>query len=205
MTAPEQPRADAAAIFQRTLDSHRAAVAALDTTHLGALDRLAADILRSWDAGGKLLVCGNGGSAADSQHLAAELAGRYQLDRPGWPALALTVDTSALTAISNDYGFERVFARQVEALGRSGDVLLVISTSGHSPNCVAAVEVAASRGMRTHGLLGKDGGPLADLVDSALVAPGEVTARIQEIHITMIHMLCELLEARRGAAEFDDA
>jgi D-sedoheptulose 7-phosphate isomerase len=185
------------------VDDHRLALEALGDEHLGALDRLAADVLASWDAGGKLLVCGNGGSAADSQHLAAELAGRYLHDRPGWPALALTTDTSALTAVSNDYGFERVFARQVEALGRAGDVLLVISTSGNSANLLAAVAEASARGLRTHALLGKDGGALRTAVDSALVAPGASTPRIQEMHLTLIHVLCELLEARRLSDRHD--
>jgi D-sedoheptulose 7-phosphate isomerase len=205
MTVPERDRPDAAAILRRTLAGHRAAVDRLDPVHLAALDRLASDVLQAWQGGGKLLVCGNGGSAADSQHLAAELAGRYLATRPGWAALALTTDTSALTAISNDFGFEQVFARQVEALGRRGDVLLVISTSGNSPNCLAAVRTAAERGLRTHGLLGQDGGALAELVDAALVAPGESTPRIQEMHLILIHVLCELLETRRLASEADDA
>jgi len=200
MSAP-----DATAILQRALAAHRAALDALDATHLTALDRLATDILAAWDSGGKLLVCGNGGSAADSQHLAAELAGRYLHDRPGWAALALTTDTSALTAVSNDYGFEQVFARQVEALGRPGDVLLVISTSGNSANCLAAVATAGKQGLRTHGLLGLDGGALRQVVDSAVVVPGDATPRIQELHITLIHVLCELLETRRLGRERGDA
>jgi D-sedoheptulose 7-phosphate isomerase len=195
---------DAAAIFKRTLAAHRAALDALGDEHLDAVAALAADVLAAWDAGGKLLVCGNGGSAADSQHLAAELAGRYLHDRPGWPALALTTDSSALTAISNDYGFERVFARQVEALGRAGDVLLVISTSGNSANCREAARTARALGLRTHGLLGQDGGALRAEVDAAIVAPGEATPRIQEMHLTLIHLLCELLEARRLAPGSDD-
>lgn len=188
---------DAAVILQRTLAAHRAALDALGAAHLAGVDRLASDVLGAWEQGGKLLVCGNGGSAADSQHLAAELAGRYLQDRPGWAALALTTDTSALTAVSNDYGFDRVFARQVEALGRPGDVLLVISTSGNSPNCREAVRTARGLGLRTHGLLGLDGGALAGEVHAAIVAPGEATPRIQEMHLTLIHVLCELLEARR--------
>jgi D-sedoheptulose 7-phosphate isomerase len=193
-----------AAIFQRILAGHRAALDGLGEHHLAAVGRLVDDVLAAWDTGGKLLVCGNGGSAADSQHLAAELAGRYLHDRPGWPAEALTTDTSALTAIGNDYGFARIFARQVEALGRPGDVLLVISTSGASPNCLEAVATAASLGLRTHGLLGRDGGVLRGAVDSAILAPGESTPRIQEMHLTLIHLLCELLEARRLDGMRDD-
>jgi D-sedoheptulose 7-phosphate isomerase len=205
MTARDPMYGDVAAIMQQSLAAHRTALDDLGDAHLAALDRLAGDILSAWEQGGKLLVCGNGGSAADSQHLAAELAGRYLHDRPGWPALALTTDTSALTAISNDYGFERVFARQIEALGRPGDVLLVISTSGNSANCVSAVEAARDGGLRTHGLLGGDGGALRDLVDSPLVAPGGATPRIQEMHILLIHALCEILEARRLPDEGDHA
>ena len=196
---------DAAEIFAETVAAHRAALDALGDVHLEAVDRLANDVLAAWDAGGKLMVCGNGGSAADSQHLAAELTGRYLHDRAGWAALALTTDTSALTAVSNDYGFERVFARQVEALGRQGDVLLVISTSGNSPNCREAVRTARDLGVLTHGLLGGDGGALNDAVESAIVAPGNATPRIQEMHLTLIHMLCELLENRRLERESRDA
>jgi len=205
MTASDPPRPDAAAILQRTLAAHRAALARLDGSHAAALGRLAEDILAAWAGGGKLLVCGNGGSAADSQHVAAELCGRYRHERPGWPALALTTDTSALTAVSNDYGFEHVCARQGEALGRPGDVLLVISTSGNSPNCLAAAAAARAGGLRVHALAGGDGGRLAALVDSALIAPGDATPQIQELHITLIHALCELLEARRLGREGADA
>jgi len=204
MTKPTPP-ADVERILARTLADHRAALDALAAEHLGALDRLATDIAASWAAGGKLMVCGNGGSAADSQHLAAELSGRYQAQRPGWPAMALTTDTSALTAVSNDFGFDHVFARQVEALGRTDDVLLVISTSGHSPNCIEAVRMATRIGMKTHGLLGKDGGPLNDLTSSSLIVPAQDTPRIQELHITMIHILCELLETRLLSSEPDHA
>jgi len=148
--------------------------------------------------GNKVMFCGNGGSAADSQHLAAELVGRYRRNRPGWAALALTVDTSALTAIGNDFGFDEVFSRQVEALGRPGDVLIAISTSGRSPNVLRAVETARARGLKTIGLAGRDGGPLAALVDVALVVPSDDTARVQECHITLGHILCDLVEEALG-------
>lgn len=194
-----------AGILADILREHRAALDGLTAAHTEALARLAADIRRSWRDGGKLLVCGNGGSAADSQHLAAELAGRYRHDRPAWPALALTTDTSALTAVSNDFGFEHVFARQVEALGRAGDVLLVISTSGRSPNCVAAVRAARARGLRCHGLLGRDGGALAGSVDGAIIAPAHDTPRVQELHLVLLHALCELLEAQPPSAADGDA
>ncbi len=186
--------------LRRSIADLAAALGRLGPEHEAALAALVTDVLAAWEGGGKLLICGNGGSAADSQHLAAELVGRYQAERPGWAAVALTVDTSTLTAVANDYGFDRVFARQVEALGRPGDVLLVISTSGASANGVEAVTVARRLGLRSHGLLGKGGGPLWDLVDSAFVVPCDDTPRIQEIHGLVIHALCEALEeARLGA------
>jgi len=181
-------------LFARTLADHRAAVDRLDATHLAAVTDLAADVLAAWRAGGRLLVCGNGGSAADAQHLVAELVGRFRGDRPALAAVALTVNASTLTAVANDYGYDHVFARQVEALGRPGDVLLVISTSGGSPNCVRAAAAARALGLRVHGFLGGDGGPLAADLDGALVAPSHDTPRIQEIHITLGHLLCEILE-----------
>ena len=149
-------------------------------------------------AGGKLLFCGNGGSAADSQHLASELTGRFIKDRRPLAGLALTTDTSALTCIGNDYAFEEVFARQVVALGREGDVLVAISTSGNSRNVVRAVEEARSIGMKSIGLLGRDGGVLKSLCDLAIVVPSPVTARIQEAHILIGHTLCGLIEESMG-------
>ncbi len=144
--------------------------------------------------GHKVLLCGNGGSAADAQHIAAELMGRYTRERPGWPAIALTTDTSALTAIGNDYGYDRVFDRQVEALGQAGDVLIAISTSGNSPNVLAAVVRARAQGLYTVGFAGRDGGRLASACDTCLTVPHEETARIQEVHITLGHVLCDLVE-----------
>lgn len=143
---------------------------------------------------GKLLLFGNGGSAADAQHVAAEFVGRFALDRRGLPAIALTTDTSALTAIGNDFGYERVFARQLEALGRPGDLAIAISTSGSSPNVLAAVEAARRRGVATVGLSGGKGGRLADMVDVALVLPGADTQRVQEAHLVVEHALCESVE-----------
>jgi len=145
-----------------------------------------------------LLLCGNGGSAADAQHIAAELVGRFLRERQGYPALALTVNTSILTAVANDYGYDAVFARQVEALARPGDVLLVISTSGNSGNCVRAVEAARRAGAAVHAFLGGDGGRLLGLVDGAFVAPSFATPRVQELHIAMGHLLCRLLEEDPG-------
>ena len=138
--------------------------------------------------------CGNGGSASDSQHLAAELVGRYREDRQPLRSVALNTDTSVLTCIGNDFGFDEVFSRQVKALGRPGDVLVVISTSGNSPNILSAIEAAGSLEMATVGLLGRDGGLAMSMVDEAIVIPSDSTARIQECHILIGHILCELIE-----------
>jgi len=147
-------------------------------------------------AGHKLLVFGNGGSAADSQHIAAELVGRYTLERRGMPAIALTTDTSILTSVGNDYGFEEIFARQIEALAVRGDVALGISTSGNSPNVERGLQRAAQiGGIVTAAFLGKTGGAIREQVDFAVVIPAQDTARIQECHITLGHILCELVEA----------
>lgn len=155
----------------------------------------AADMAERLRRGCRILVCGNGGSAADAQHLAAELSGRYVKERRALAGIALTVDTSALTAIGNDYGFDQVFSRQVEALGRPGDLLIGISTSGNSPNVIKAVEAAKGLGMRTLCLLGRDGGRLRELADDALVVPSKVTARIQETHLMIYHFWCEALDS----------
>jgi D-sedoheptulose 7-phosphate isomerase len=144
--------------------------------------------------GKKLLVMGNGGSAADAQHLAAEIVGRFRLERRGLPAVALTTDSSILTAIGNDYGFNEVFRRQVEALATEGDVVVGISTSGSSENVLAALRLARETGCRTIGLLGRDGGTIREVVELDLTVPGMDTPRIQEGHITMIHILCDLVE-----------
>ncbi|ENN95560.1 phosphoheptose isomerase [Methanocaldococcus villosus KIN24-T80] len=153
-------------------------------------------IVRVLKNGNKILICGNGGSAADAQHFAAEIVGRFKLERKGLPAIALTTDTSILTAIGNDYGFEMIFERQVEALGKKGDVLVGISTSGNSKNVIRAVNKAKEMGIYTIGLLGKGGGKLKDIVDLALVVPSNDTARIQECHLTIYHVICEEVEKR---------
>lgn len=145
-------------------------------------------------SGRKILLFGNGGSAADAQHIAAELVNRYRRSRPALAAVALTTDASVLTSIANDVAFEEVFSRQIEALGEPGDVAIAISTSGRSPNVVRAVETARRLGLRTIGLLGRDGGLVAPLVDVPLIVPIEETPRIQEVHITLGHILCELIE-----------
>ncbi|WP_251424090.1 D-sedoheptulose 7-phosphate isomerase [Veillonella agrestimuris] len=144
--------------------------------------------------GNKILFCGNGGSAADSQHLAAELVGRYKKERRSLASIALTTDTSILTAVANDYDFDSIFSRQVEGLGRSGDVLIGISTSGNSKNVVKAVETARSVGMHTIAFTGEGGGKLGELCDITFAVPSNVTARIQEMHILIGHIICELIE-----------
>ena len=145
-------------------------------------------------AGGKLLFFGNGGSAADAQHLAAEFVGRFVRERAGLPAIALTTDSSILTAVGNDYGFDQIFARQVQALGRPGDIAIAISTSGNSPNVIEAVKAARKGYLKTIGLSGKDGGLLAAEADVVITIASTSTARIQECHITIGHLLCELTE-----------
>lgn len=147
-------------------------------------------------AGGTLFFAGNGGSAADAQHLATEYVVRYQSSRPALRAVALTTDTSLLTACANDMGFDEVFARQVEALARPGDVLSLHSTSGESPNVIRAAQSAKSRGVRVVAFLGKSGGGLKDLADLALVVPADDTARIQEIHLAVEHVICKMVEER---------
>ncbi len=188
-------RAEATRLFAAGIDALQNALDGLNEQHLESLCDLVEAVEKSWRRGGKLLICGNGGSAADSQHIAAELVGRFQRERSALPALALTTDTSILTSVANDFGFEEVFARQIEGLGRNVDVLLVISTSGNSPNCVRAVAAARHLGMSVYGFLGADGGQLRDLVDAALIAPCAATPEVQEIHITCGHLLCRLLES----------
>ena len=142
----------------------------------------------------KIMICGNGGSASDAQHFAAELVGRFQAERRGWPAIALTTDTSILTSVGNDYNFTEIFSRQVDALAQNGDLLIAISTSGNSENVMEAVRTARSRNVKTIGLLGRDGGAIGRNVDLAVIIPESKTARIQEAHIFVLHVLCELLE-----------
>lgn len=162
---------------------------------LGDAAAAVAQLVAAYRAGSKLLVFGNGGSAADAQHIAAELTGHFYLDRPPLPALALTVDTSALTAIGNDYGFEQIYARQVEALGVPGDVAIGLTTSGNSPNVVAGLEAARNRGLWTIALTGRSGGRAGDVAHICVRIPSDDTPRIQESHILLGHAWAELIEA----------
>jgi D-sedoheptulose 7-phosphate isomerase len=158
----------------------------------------AAEAIRSaLSTGGKLLVFGNGGSAADAQHLASELVGRFQRERLGLAAIALTTDTSAMTSVANDYGFDRIFDRQIEALGRKGDVAMGITTSGASPNVVRGLTTAKTRGLMTIALTGRDGGAAARAASIHVNVAEQSTARIQEVHRTLIHAMCELIEEER--------
>ena len=162
-----------------------------------AIVHAAEDIARCLTQKGKILACGNGGSAADAQHFSAEMLNRFETERPGLPAITLTTDASTLTSIANDYTFEEVFSKQVRALGQPGDILLAISTSGNSPNIITAVQAAKERDMAIIALTGRDGGRMADLLgeqDTEIRIPSTSTARIQEVHILVIHCICDLVD-----------
>jgi len=180
-------------LFARNIDAARAT--------FDSLQGLAADVVEAADLirealldGHKLLCCGNGGSACDASHFASEIAGRYVLERPGYPAIDLTADHSLLTALINDYPPEQVFARQVQAIGSEGDVLAVFTTSGNSLNVRLALEVAAAKGIRTIAFLGRDGGKCKGLADVEIIVRSDTTARIQEAHLMIYHSICELLD-----------
>ena len=162
--------------------------------NLPLIVKSASSIIEAFQNNHKLFFCGNGGSAADSQHIAAEFVGRFQKERRAWPAIALTTDTSALTALGNDYSFDIVFARQLEALGQKGDVLVAISTSGNSKNVIEAVKKAKALGIKTIGVTGGKGGQLASVCDIVICAASSKTARIQESHLCIFHSICELVE-----------
>lgn len=169
-----------------------------------AIARAAGLISQTLDQGGKILSCGNGGSAGDAQHFSSEMLNRFEMERPGLPAVALTTDTSTLTSIANDYDYSRIFSRQVLALGNSGDILLAISTSGNSGNVIKAVEAAHTRDMRVVALTGRDGGRMAGLLedpDIELRVPANSTARIQETHLLVIHCLCDLIDLHIASQE----
>ena len=159
----------------------------------------AAAIRASLDAGGKLLVFGNGGSAADAQHMTAEMVGRFEREREGLPAIALTADASIVTSIANDFTFDWVFARQLEALGKREDVALGISTSGRSPNVLTALEAANAKGMKTIALTGRDGGAAGRAANLHINVPSDATPRVQEVHMTLLHVICDLVESQLSA------
>lgn len=184
---------DPTLVFEHAIEDHLRVIQAMSSQR-PALKRIADEMTHAILDGKKVLWCGNGGSAADSQHLAAELMGRFRRERRGLPSIALTTDTSALTAIGNDYGYEMVFQRQVEALCLQGDVLIGISTSGNSKNVCAALEAARQIGAFTAALTGEGGGAMANLADVTLRVPSKDTARIQEGHILCGHMLCDWVE-----------
>ncbi len=176
------------------LKEHCAVLDRIEAELAGQIARIAVRLVETMKIGNKLLIMGNGGSAADAQHFAAEIVGRFKMERPALPAIALSTDTSIITAIGNDYGFERIFSRQVEALAAPGDALIAISTSGNSANILQALLTGRQAGCSAIGLLGKDGGTIKEICDLSLIIPSDDTPRIQEGHITVIHILCDLIE-----------
>ena len=186
--------------ISENFNEHLRVIAAVPTLCSEPIQSASIQIVQSLAKGGTLFWCGNGGSAADSQHLAAELVGRYKKDRKALRSIALTTDTSVLTCVANDYSYEDIFSRQLEALTRPGDVLVAISTSGNSDNVLRALRTAKELGVKTIALLGKDGGQAKALVDVAIVISSNSTARIQEAHILIGHILCDLIEQELGLA-----
>lgn len=189
-------RKDETAIVENSIRAHQQVIEQMLAGEAENIERCAEIIYGVFETGNKILICGNGGSAADAQHIAAEFVGRYETERKALPAIALTTDTSALTALANDYDFERIFARQVEALARKGDLLLAISTSGNSPNVSQAVMTARQMNCRTLAMTGASGKKLASLCDDAILIPAERTARIQEAHILVAHIWCEMIDRK---------
>jgi len=181
-------------VLRRSLEEHLQTIQALIDSRLAEIEAAGSLIWDALKSGNKILLCGNGGSAADAQHIAAELVGRYEQQRRAFPAISLTTDTSALTAVSNDYGYEEVFARQVEALAVAGDVLIAISTSGKSLSVIKAADQARALGCRTIALTGCSGEPLTSHCDLAVVVPSDRTSRVQEAHITIGHLWCEIVD-----------
>lgn len=181
------------AIFNASIETKQQAISAVAGPIAAAVEKMVSQLKN----GNKILSCGNGGSAADAQHFSAELLCRFEMERPSLPAIALTTDTSTLTAVSNDYHFDQIFARQISSLGQKDDVLLAISTSGNSPNVVEAIKMAHERGMQIVALTGRDGGKMATLLkenDVEIRVPSDVTARIQEVHLLAIHCFCDQID-----------
>ncbi|MGB7070957.1 MAG: D-sedoheptulose 7-phosphate isomerase, partial [Pyrinomonadaceae bacterium] len=184
----------AESVAARSVDEHLYVFEALKADLLPRIEHCADLIFQTFERGGKVLICGNGGSAADAQHIAAEFVGRFEAERRALPSIALTTDTSALTALANDYDFERIFSRQVEALAREGDCLIAISTSGNSPNVISAAMKARQMRCQVIGMTGAGGKKLASICDAAILVPSGRTARIQEAHITIGHIWCEMID-----------
>lgn len=195
---------DRESVFGKAIADHQDVIQSV-IHQIPVLESIAKAMTATLHSGGQILWCGNGGSAGDSQHLAAEIVGRFRRERRGLPSIALTTDTSILTAVANDYGYEAVFARQVQALGRPGDLLVGISTSGNSPNVVCAIEQARTNGLTTVAFTGLGGGRMATLADHLFAVDAKETARVQEMHILAGHMLCDWLEADWVASEADAA
>jgi D-sedoheptulose 7-phosphate isomerase len=185
-------------IAEAVFAEHDRAIAATRSQLLDEIVRLGTLFARAVKSGNCIFFMGNGGSAADSQHLAAEFVGRFQKERHGLAAVALTTDTSILTAVGNDYGFDAVFARQVEALAKAGDVVVGLSTSGNSPNVIKALQAAKAAGAATVGLTGRSGGKMAAICDLCIKVPADVTARIQEAHALIGHIACQLVDEEAG-------
>lgn len=190
--------------IQSHIQQHLMTIDVVGREMVAEIERCCRLMIDALSAGRKILLMGNGGSAADAQHFAAEMVGRFLLERRALPAIALTTDTSILTAVGNDYGFDEVFKRQVEALAAPGDIVLGISTSGHSNNVFRALTAANKLGCKTVGLLGRDGGNIAGIVDVNLTVPVQETPRIQEAHVTIIHILCDLVERNLFGGRKDD-
>ncbi len=181
-------------MIHKELQSHKETIEKTIEVMVPSIEKASELVTQTLKNGHKILLCGNGGSAADAQHIAAELTGRYKSERKGLPGIALTTDTSALTAISNDYGYDRIFDRQVEALAHQGDLLIGISTSGNSANVISALKCAQELGCKTLGMSGHDGGTMNDLCTLNLVVPSTDTPRIQEMHILIGHILCQAVD-----------
>ncbi len=182
-------------LIQKHIDSHRDVLNTIEDNLMPVIETASIAVVQTLKMGNKVLLCGNGGSAADAQHIAAELTGRFKKERKGLPAIAITTDTSALTAIANDYGYDKVFSRQIEALADKDDILIAISTSGNSQNVIEAVKEAKSIGCNTIALCGKDGGEVAQMCDISIVVPSSDTASIQEMHIMIGHIICSIVDS----------
>jgi len=187
---------DSINIFKNSIDELMSVLKKSETVLSDVINQSAKLIIDSVKNNGKLIICGNGGSAADSQHFAAELVGRFKKERMAIPAISLTVDTSIITAWSNDYSFNTVFSRQIEAIGKKEDTLFAISTSGNSKNTIEAIKAAKKIGMKSIALTGNGGGAMKEIADSNIIVPSNNTPRIQEVHTLIIHILCEIIENR---------